>query len=116
MSTRSVFHASPNSSRQVGSTTASTSVSSTTPPWCTRSDSDQAQTDVWCASGVDSEIALPVYADVELSDPGGVLFVDVSSVQFSLNESSALAFRVVNSGRLLLLVPTPLVGNMRDVT
>ena len=28
----------------------------------------------------------------------------------------SFGFRVVNSGRLLLLVPTPLVGNMRDVT
>ena len=106
-SSQSITRSATSSTTTVGSTTASTSVSSTTPPWCTRSDSDQAQTDVWCASGVDSEIALPVYADVELSDPGGVLFVDVSSVQFSLNESSALAFRVVNSGRLLLLVPTP---------
>lgn len=80
-------------------------LSTTTPPWCTRADADPAQKDTWCPSGVDSESALPFYADVELSDTEGVLLVDVFSVQFSLNGSSPLAFRSTGAGRLILTVP-----------
>ena len=86
-------------------------LSSTTPAWCTRADADPAQKDTWCPSGVDSETVLPLYADVELSDSGGVLLVDVFSVQFSLNGSAPLAVGFTGSGKLMALVPERLVGS-----
>lgn len=92
---------------QVQNTSTSTTGTSTTVAWCVRDDPAQrSQRDTWCPSGVDSETALPLYADVELSDSNGVLLVGVSSVQLSLNESSPLALRFPgSSGRLVLLSP-----------
>lgn len=92
------------------SETTTVTGTSTTASWCSKSDGDQARKDTWCPSGVDSDSDLPFYADVELSDTGGVLLLDVFSVQLSLNGSSPLAFRFPNDGRLILLVPERLVS------
>lgn len=103
----STMSRSTTSSTQVQNTSTSTTGTSTTVAWCVRDDPAQrSQRDTWCPSGVDSETALPLYADVELSDSNGVLLVGVSSVQLSLNESSPLALRFPgSSGRLVLLSP-----------
>eukprot|EP00435_Cladocopium_sp_Y103_P068480 s1255_g31.t1 len=106
--TSSITRSTSSTTTEAFNGTTTMTLSTTTPPWCTRADADPAQKDTWCPSGVDSESALPFYADVELSDTEGVLLVDVFSVQFSLNGSSPLAFRSTGAGttgRLILMVP-----------
>eukprot|EP00931_Biecheleriopsis_adriatica_P040733 TRINITY_DN23337_c0_g1_i1.p1 TRINITY_DN23337_c0_g1~~TRINITY_DN23337_c0_g1_i1.p1 ORF type:complete len:4853 (-),score=966.29 TRINITY_DN23337_c0_g1_i1:13-14571(-) len=70
-------------------TATATTTATTSFFWCTMGEA--AQTDTWCPSDVTDAETLPIYADVEIADEQGLLLIDVSAVQLSLNGSAALS-------------------------
>ncbi|CAJ1437050.1 unnamed protein product [Effrenium voratum] len=92
-----------NSTTTTSSTRTTRTSTSTTVVFCVGG--EPPQIDTWCPSGVTSEDYLPVYADVELLDPDGILLFGVSAVQLSLNESTSLAMSMPG-GKITMLAPT----------